>query len=213
VRIELEEAACLIKQGEVVAVPTDTVYGLAASLSCLEGIQKAFTTKRRPPSNPLIIQVSKLELIIPFVFSFPPDFEKLANHFWPGALTLVIPINPESIPSIVRAGLLTAGFRIPGHPLMRELLRQTGPLVVPSANLSGRPAATSAQQVEEEFGSHFPVLDGGICEKGIASTLLAYENSCWKIIRQGEITAQDIQPILHSPCSLNTATFVPGECP
>lgn len=195
-RIDLAEAVRLLSKGDVIAVPTDTVYGLAASLSHLEGIQKVFSIKKRPPSNPLIIQIADQAQISPFVSFFPVNFIQLANTFWPGALTLVVPILEEKIPQIVRANLPTAGFRVPGHDLMRALLRETGPLVVPSANFSGRPSATSAEQVEQEFGSHFPVLDGGRCAKGIESTLLCFEDPEWIITRLGAISADQLKDVL-----------------
>lgn len=194
-RISLEEAAALLKTGEIVAVPTETVYGLAASLERPDAIAKVFTSKGRPSNNPLIIHVATIEQITDYVDNFPPFTKELAQAFWPGPLTLVLPIIEKQIPSQARAGLPTAAFRVPNHPLAQALLIKTGPLVMPSANKSGRPSATQASHVEDDFGSHFPILDGGPCTRGLESTILIYTNK-WVIIRQGSLPAQAFQEIL-----------------
>ena len=126
----------------------------------------------------------------------PPHFENLAAAFWPGPLTLIMPVDEETIPSRARAGLATAAFRIPGHTLTRELLKKTGPLVMPSANLSGKPSATSSTHVEHDFGSSFPVLEGGECVKGVESTILCFDGLAWVVIRLGALTPEDFLPYL-----------------
>ncbi len=195
-RVNLAEARVLLERGEVVAVPTETVYGLAASLGQPEAIKKLFALKGRPLANPLIVHVSHWLEIAAYLDSFPLSLGLLADVFWPGPLTCVLPIRPSLIPEIARAGLTTAGFRIPSHPLTRKLLEQSGPLVMPSANLSGRPSATEASHVEEDFGSDFPVLDGGKCEKGVESTILVYRGEKWVVARLGAIAAEVFLPVL-----------------
>lgn len=198
-KISLETACQLLISGSVVGIPTETVYGLAASLNHSEAIQRIFALKGRPSNNPLIIHVSNTSQVLPYAQALPKNFMQLAESFWPGPLTIVIPISPEMIPTAARAQLTTAAFRIPSHPLARELLQITGPLVMPSANLSGRPSATCREHVEADFGSDFPVLDGGPCQKGVESTILYYlvEQERWQIIRQGALPAEAFEPILH----------------
>lgn len=195
-KITVQEAAERILKGQPVAVPTETVYGLAASLGDLKAIDQVFELKGRPSNNPLIIHVAEPEQVLPFTLSWNEDFWKLASACWPGPMTLVLPICKELVPERVRAKLLTAAFRIPRHPSARELIKLTGPLVMPSANLSGRPSATSALHVEADFGVDFPVLDGGDSEKGLESTILYEVDGKWKIIRQGAIAPQEFVAVL-----------------
>lgn len=216
--IDLQQATARLRNGEVVAVPTETVYGLAASLSLPHAIAQIFSLKGRPENNPLIIHLADPSQVIPFAKSLPAGFDRLVSHFWPGPLTIVIPILPETIPEKARAGLATAAFRVPAHPLACALLTQTGPLVMPSANLSGKPSATQAQHVEADFGPAFPVLDGGACNKGVESTILYYDekDSRWEIIRQGALSAESFAQILgYTPKIVgkeNTATpLCPGQ--
>lgn len=195
-RISLKEAVSLLKAGRVVAVPTDTVYGLAAPLKNVAAIEHLYDLKGRPSNKPMIVQVSDYKELIPFVHSFPPGFEAMVKKFWPGVLTLIIPVKTERISKTVRSGLSTVGFRVPNHPVMLELLQAFGPLVIPSANLSGKPSATCAKHVENDFGEMFPVLDGGESEKGIESTILFFSNDVWNIQRAGALAAEDFTDIL-----------------
>lgn len=199
-RIDLTEAIKRLSAGEVVGVPTETVYGLAASLSKQAAIQQIFSLKGRPANNPLIIHIADTSQLYPFVNNFPEGFEQLSKAFWPGPLTLILPIKPNIIFPIVTANLPTAGFRIPNHPLTKQLIKAIGPLVMPSANLSGRPSATLPEHVEDDFGADFPVLDGGACTKGLESTILAFNEDAWSILRQGSLAPEDFTPILgYSP--------------
>lgn len=194
-RISLEQASNYLKSGHVVAVPTETVYGLAASLNHPAAIDKIFSLKGRPRANPLIIHVANRRDIDSYAIEYPPDFELLAQTFWPGSLTLILPVN-SSVPELARAGLPTAGFRIPAFDLTLSLLKATGPLVMPSANLSGRPSATSPEHVEEDFGVEFPVLDGGLCPKGIESTILLFQDAQWEVARLGAIAPEMLASVL-----------------
>lgn len=195
-RITLEQACELLNHGDVVAVPTETVYGLAASLTKAEAIAQVFSLKGRPSNNPLIIHIADAEQLLPFVKQVPDHFYELAEAFWPGPMTLVVAIIEEAIPEAVRAGLQTAAFRMPAHPLARELIRRTGPLVMPSANLSGKPSATSPEHVEADFGGDFPVLDGGQCHRGVESTILFFDGGRWKVIRLGALEPEAFVSIL-----------------
>ncbi len=188
-RISLNEATQFLKTGQVIGVPTETVYGLAASLNQPQAIQEIYTLKGRPSNNPLIIHVSHCSEIS-FYAESHSDLEIFNRDFWPGPLTVVLPVKGHLIPSVARADLPTAAFRIPQHPMALELLKMTGPLVMPSANLSGRPSSTHPEHVENDFGAHFPILDGGVCNQGLESTILIHNEGRWEIIRQGALPAE-----------------------
>jgi L-threonylcarbamoyladenylate synthase len=194
-RVSFSQAVSLLQSGQVIAVPTETVYGLAACLDQPSAIEQIFVLKGRPRANPLIIHVADWLDIQRYVLHYPPSFEDLAQAFWPGSLTCILPVKTH-IPSLVRAGLPTAGFRVPDLALTRHLIRKVGPLVMPSANLSGRPSATRPEHVEEDFGIHFPVLDGGICSKGVESTILLYQEPEWGIVRLGALTPEILKHVL-----------------
>lgn len=186
----LELAISHLKSGKVVAFPTETVYGLAAPVFSPETIEKIFLLKGRPRDNPLIVHVANFEQLELVVDSFPVD---LAEHFWPGPLTLILP-KRSSVPSIVSAGLETIGVRMPSHPLARQLIEAVGPLVAPSANLSGRPSCTTAQDVREDFGDQILILDGGPCSGGLESTVLGLDPPT--IFRPGAVTKEELEAFL-----------------
>lgn len=213
-RINLTKASALLLSGKVVAIPTETVYGLAACFNNELAIKEVYKLKNRPPKNPLIMHVDRPEVIREFTKELPATFEILAKAFWPGPLTLVLQALEDKIPEIVRAGLPTQAFRIPDHSLTLELLKQTGPLVAPSANLSGRPSASSETHVESDFGSNFPVLAGGACTKGVESTILIYQEGEWIIGRLGAIAANSFEPILGyipKEIGVNALLACPGQ--
>lgn len=189
-RISLQQASALLNQGKVVGVPTETVYGLAAGLSHPEAIKQVFFLKGRPAKNPLIIHIADAEHVLNYIKAAPTGYADLAAAFWPGPMTLVLPVKLEVVPAIVRAELATAAFRVPGHNLTLQLLELTGPLVMPSANLSGKPSSTCADHVEEDFGKEFPVLDGGVCHKGLESTILFFRENKWVVVRQGALAPE-----------------------
>src|SRR5262249_3302090 len=157
-------------------------------LSQPHAIATLFSLKQRPAQNPLIIHVADRMQMGPLLHASSPDIDALTTSFWPGPLTLVLPICTSQVPEKARAGLPTAGFRMPGDPLARALPERTGPLVMPSANLSGRPSATTPTHVETDFGHVFPVLDGGPSIGGLESTILYQVGERWQIIRQGALT-------------------------
>lgn len=195
-RVHFEKACKLLQTGNVVAIPTETVYGLAATLSDPEAIEHIFRLKGRPADNPLIIHLADSSQVEFYSKDIPKDFDILANTFWPGPMTLVLPAEIEWVPSIVRANLNTVAFRIPSHPLTLQVLTTVGPLVMPSANLSGLPSATRPEHVENDFGKDFPVLDGGECYRGVESTILMYNETQWEIVRLGALNPEIFEPYL-----------------
>ncbi|MEX0894887.1 MAG: L-threonylcarbamoyladenylate synthase, partial [Balneolaceae bacterium] len=169
--MKIHEAVALIQRGEVVAFPTETVYGLGADAHNPEAIQKIFKVKGRPADNPLIIHLANLQEVAEFALEVPKPARQLMEKCWPGPLTLIFKKKP-GVPDTATAGLPTVALRIPDHPVALELLRQTGPLAAPSANRSGSPSPTKAEHVRRDFGDDFPVLDGGMSNIGLESTVL-----------------------------------------
>jgi len=170
---EIEEAAALLKSGEVVAFPTETVYGLGAPIFEPKVVERIFSIKKRALDNPLIAHIATLDDCDQIAQELPDSFFQLAKAFFPGPLTLVVR-KKESVPSIVSAGLETIAIRMPQHPLAKALIEAVGgPLVAPSANLSGRPSSTTAEHVLEDFeGKIAAVIDGGPCLHGMESTVI-----------------------------------------
>jgi L-threonylcarbamoyladenylate synthase len=195
-RVTLDEACDLLSDGKVVAMPTETVYGLAASLSNPDAIAQIFALKGRPANNPLIVHVADSLQVQSYSKNVPEGFDVLANTFWPGPMTLVLPAINESVPSLVRANLDTVAFRIPNHPLILQVLSKVGPLVMPSANLSGKPSSTRLEHVEDDFGKEFPVLDGGECHRGVESTILMHPIDRWEILRRGALPPKIFEKLL-----------------
>jgi len=216
-KITHEEASALLKAGHLVSLPTETVYGLAACLNQPDAIKNIFKLKGRPLNNPLIIHLCHAKQVEEYRLDHIPKFYELASAFWPGPLTMVVPVDTQKIPTIVRANLSTAAFRIPNHTETLKVIEQAGPLVMPSANLSGSPSATMASHVEKDFGSDFPVLDGGICKQGLESTILYYFKSTWVILRLGALTAEALEPVLgyqpdyYSSENDQTQPIAPGQ--
>lgn len=196
--IPLSRAVELIKAGNVVSFPTETVYGLGADAFNSDAIDNVFTVKGRPSDNPLIVHVASLDDLTKIADSISNDTQKLMNHFWPGPLTLVIP-KKKSVLDRITAGLPTVAIRMPNHPLAMELIRQTGPLVAPSANLSGKPSPTRPEHLFDDYGGDIPVLDGGICQVGIESTVINMTTQPYLILRPGSISKETIQEIVKKP--------------
>src|SRR5580698_8810958 len=171
---EIARAAALIRSGELVAFPTETVYGLGANALDPAAIEKIYAAKGRPPSSPLIVHVSSIEMARELVREWPERADKLARIFWPGPLTLVLPKKPH-VPDRVTAGLDTVGVRMPANPIAQELIREAGvPIAAPSANRITELSPTSAQHVRDSLGSDVAiVLDGGRTTVGIESTVLS----------------------------------------
>ena len=190
----IEEAARLILDGQPVAVPTETVYGLAADATNAEAVARIYEAKGRPSFNPLIVHVPDLATA-ERIGEFGDDARKLAEQHWPGPLTLVVPLRAEAgIASIVTAGLPTIGLRVPAHPAMQALLRSVGrPLAAPSANASGAISPTRAGHVLKSLDGKIPlIIDGGATERGLDSTIVAATGGPLRLLRPGplEIAAE-----------------------
>lgn len=193
---DLVEAAELLKKGDVVAIPTETVYGLAASIDSDEGLRKIFSTKERPFFDPLIVHVASFEQAHEVTREFPPLADFLARWFWPGPLTLVLP-KAETVNPVITSGLDTVAVRYPAHPLAQEIIRLTGsPVAAPSANKFGRTSPSTADHVRSEFGDDLYVVDGGACDVGLESTVAAVSENEVRILRPGGITKEDLEKAL-----------------
>lgn len=192
--ISLNEAVAKIQAGEIVAIPTETVYGLAADAFHPGAVQKIFDAKGRPSDNPLIVHISSEDQLSQLTPSLNHIIHSLAKAFWPGPLTLVM-FKKEEVPDIVTAALPTVAVRMPDHPVALEFIRHTGPLTAPSANRSGRPSPTRVSHVSEDFGDTVAILDGGECEIGLESTVLDVTSLPLRILRPGSVTAEMIQDV------------------
>jgi L-threonylcarbamoyladenylate synthase len=201
----LAEYAARLRAGEVVAFPTETVYGLGADATNSDAVLRIYETKGRPRFNPLIVHVADLQMAKTLVV-FSPLAERLAA-FWPGPLTLVMPRRSEGgLSDIVTAGLDTVGIRIPDHPLALALIRETGrPLAAPSANPSGRLSPTSAEQVRRGFAGRVPVLNGGQSRAGVESTILAVDGDTVTQLRAGALPRDEIEALLGRPVAVAKA--------
>lgn len=188
-------AARLLNAGEVVGMPTETVYGLAANAFDENAVEKIFLAKGRPQDNPLIVHIDSMEMLERIVAAIPDTAKKLAERFWPGPLTMIFEKN-DQIPSAVTAGMSTVAVRFPSHPVAQELIRAAGmPLAAPSANLSGSPSPTTAGHVYSDLNGRIPaILDGGACEVGLESTviLLRGEGNI-TLLRPGGITVRMLE--------------------
>ncbi len=189
------------------AFPTETVYGLGASLFHNEAIQNIFRVKGRPQDNPLIVHIYAIEQVQSLVESIPEIFYHLAEHFFPGPLTVVLK-RSALIPDIVSTGLPTVAIRMPDHPIAKELLQDCKvPIVAPSANLSGKPSPTTALHVREDFdGKIDAILDGGKCKIGLESTVLDISRRVPIILRPGGVTREEIETVLNRKIHVGRAS-------
>ncbi len=188
-----------LNEGQLVAIPTETVYGLAANATSTKAVQRIYKAKGRPSTNPLILHFSSLAAIRPYTKEIPEEVEVLAKAFWPGPLTLLLP-KSGLVPDIVTAGLPRVAVRIPNHPKTLTLLRQLDfPIAAPSANPSGYISPTTAAHVKQQLGDKVAfVLDGGPCARGLESTILGWnEDGYPTMYRKGVITAEAIENVLH----------------
>lgn len=196
----LLEAAALLRAGELVAFPTETVYGLGADATNPAAIERVYAVKGRPPDNPLIVHVGHNADLPTIAEVGDPRVVACFKRFWPGALTMVLPAL-EPYRTIIGRGLETIAVRMPGHPIALALIHAAGvPLAAPSANLSGRPSPTTAQHVAADLGERIPlILDGGPCLVGIESTVLDLTVTPARILRPGIISAAMISQVLGAP--------------
>ena len=192
-----EIAAEIIKNGGLVAIPTETVYGLGANGLDPEAVAKIFQAKGRPQDNPLILHISCPEEMERFCHSIPEAAYKLAEAFWPGPLTMVLPAK-DIVPKCTTAGLSTVAVRCPDSPITREIIRLAGvPVAAPSANISGKPSTTTAQHVlHDHDGRIDAIVDGGSCRVGVESTIIDLTDETPRLLRPGGITPWDMHPII-----------------
>lgn len=195
----LERARNLLLAGDVIAIPTETVYGLAADINSPVGLRKVFSVKERPFFDPLIVHVHSVEKARELSRDWTPVHEVLARACWPGPLTIVTP-KASSVDPLITSGLDEVGIRCPRHPMTLELLQSFAGLAAPSANKFGKTSPTTAAHVRAEFGENVMVLDGGPCEVGIESTVIAIGNTDGRrrllVYRPGFYTALALQDIL-----------------
>ena len=192
----IKEAVKLLKNGEVVGMPTETVYGLGANALDENAVRKIFTAKGRPADNPLIVHISDFEMIKPLVKEIPELAYKCAEEFWPGPLTMIMP-KSDIIPSVTSGGLDSVGIRMPSHKTARAIIEKCGfPIAAPSANLSGSPSPTTAGHVFNDMNGRIPaIVDGGFSAVGVESTVISFENDAIRILRPGFISAEDLKEI------------------
>jgi L-threonylcarbamoyladenylate synthase len=194
----VEEAAAALREGKLVAFPTETVYGLGADATDDRAVARIFEAKGRPNFNPLIVHVPDVETATRYV-RIDPVSQKLADTFWPGALTLVLPRRADCPVSLLcSAGLETLAIRVPAHPLARELLtRADVPVAAPSANPSGRLSPTTAAHVRDGLGGKVDVvLDGGACDVGVESTVVGIFDGKAVLLRPGGVAVEEIEAVV-----------------
>ncbi len=199
-RIAVGEAADILREGGLVAFPTETVYGLGAAVFNTDALNCLFRAKKRPSDNPLIVHIHDFSQLASLAADIPPAAGVLARAFWPGPLTIVVKRAP-AVPDAVSAGLETVAVRMPAHPLALELIRTTGvPLVAPSANISGRPSPTEAAHVIEDLAGRIDaVIDDGQCLLGIESTVLDLTAPEPTLLRPGGVDLEKIEECLGCP--------------
>jgi len=194
---EIEAAVDALRDGELVAFPTETVYGLGANASNPAAVRKVFELKDRPASHPVIVHIDQSKYLKRWVRELSPEAEKLAAAFWPGPLTLVLP-RSETVHDEVTGGQDTVAIRIPSHPMARQLLDAFGGgIAAPSANRYGRLSATRAEHVQDEFGDAVKViLDGGECQLGLESTIVSCLDGEVRLLRPGAIKLSQLRAVV-----------------
>jgi L-threonylcarbamoyladenylate synthase len=236
--VEIDHAATLLRAGRLVAFPTETVYGLGANALDADAVARIYAVKRRPPTSPLIVHIASIEMAQSFVADWPEAADRLARKFWPGPLTLVLTTthvgtaalggqakrseaarSPQTIPSIVTAGLPTVGLRMPAHPIALALIEAAGfPLAAPSANRFTELSPTTAAHVRKSLGAEVDyILDGGPCNVGIESTVLSLAAPQPTLLRPGGISRAQLEaiigPVASAPEPQSGAHPAPGMHP
>lgn len=202
---DIAAAAQALTDGQLVGMPTETVYGLAADARNAQAIEAVFRAKGRPADHPVILHIHQLDELNQWAKDIPDSAYQLAEAFWPGPMTLILP-KTDDVLDLVTGGQDSIGIRMPAHPMAQALLQQFGHgVIAPSANQFGHLSPTCAQDVIEELGEHVNlVLDGGDCPVGIESTIVDVRNNTIAIARQGMISAHQIQTVTNNPISLPT---------
>ncbi len=199
----IRKGANIIRSGDIVAFPTETVYGLGADAFRPDAVKKIFKTKGRPADNPLIVHIDSLKWI-DFLYEDVPDYAyRLMEMLWPGPLSIILRAK-ECVPSVVRGGLPTVAVRMPAHPYALKLIEYAGtPIAAPSANLSGKPSPTSARHVYEDFGDSIFIIDGGSVVVGVESTVIDATKVPLRIYRLGAVTPEDIERVTNLPVEIH----------
>ncbi len=214
---EIDQAAEVIRQGGVVAFPTETVYGLGANALDATAVARVFELKGRPRFDPLIVHIADFDALDALVTAYSAPARLLAERFWPGPLTLVLP-KRSCVPDIVTAGLPSVAVRLPDHPIARDLIRSAGvPLAAPSANLFGRTSPTTAAHVFEQFADRLDmVLDGGACSVGVESTVVSFLDARPLLLRHGGVPLEDLAATIgpiQLPTTESERAVAPGQLP
>ncbi len=194
---DIARAAQLLREGQLVAIPTETVYGLAANALNADAVLRIFEAKGRPHFDPLIMHLPDATAVRGHVQDIPPQAERLMEAFWPGPLTLVLPKRGH-VPDLVTSGLDTVAVRVPSHPMTQALLRQVDfPLAAPSANLFGHVSPTTAQHVNDQLGDRIAyILDGGPTDIGLESTIVGFEDGRPVVYRLGGLSVEEIERVI-----------------
>lgn len=206
----LREAAALIREGKLVGIPTETVYGLGADALNPDAVRDIFAAKGRPGDNPLIVHISELSQLRPLIAAEPaPAALKLARALWPGPLTMIFP-KSEAVPLRTTGGLDTVAVRMPAHPVARKIIELSGrPIAAPSGNRSGRPSPTTADHMLEDMDGRIElILDGGACAVGVESTVVDMTGPAPRILRPGGVTQAQIAEICGG-CEVDSAVMRP----
>ena len=193
----IHDAAALLREGGLVGIPTETVYGLGANGLDGEAVSRIFQAKGRPQDNPLILHIPEVSWLERYCRDIPDSAYRLAEKFWPGPMTMILP-RKEIVPDTVTAGLETVGMRCPAHPLCREIIRLADvPVAAPSGNTSGRPSPTTAQHMLEDMeGKIEAIVDGGPCSVGVESTIIDLTCTPPRLLRPGGITLEELRSVL-----------------
>ena len=209
--IDLPSAVSILRNGGIVAFPTETIYGIGANAFDPDAVAKIYTAKGRPSSNPLIVHIASLNDLHTVAGEVDPLSQRLMDAFWPGPLTLILPKH-ANIPSETVGGLNTVAVRMPDHALAQELIRTCSfPIAAPSANPSGKPSATHHDHVAAYFGDAVPCIEGGTTDKGIESTVVMVRDNTPHILRLGSITPDDIKNMTGiNPVLETTSKHSPG---
>ena len=194
---DIQTAGDLLKAGELVAIPTETVYGLAANALDADAVAGIFAAKERPADNPLIVHIDDLDTVYTLCAEVPDTAKALMDAFWPGPLTIILP-RASVVPDVVSAGLPTVAVRMPSHETARAIIRAAGvPLAAPSANRSGSPSPTTASRVAADMdGRIAAVVDGGDCEVGVESTVISLCGDVPMLLRPGGVTPSELEAVI-----------------
>lgn len=212
---QIDEAVALLAKGELVAFPTETVYGLGALATNEKAVKEVYAAKGRPSDNPLIVTVADEKMMERYAKEIPTRARKLIKKFWPGPLTLLLFVKPGSLPSAVTGGLKTAAFRCPDDQLTHDLIAKLGyPIVGPSANTSTKPSPTTAEHVYHDLKGKIPaIIDGGATRVGLESTIIDLSVKQPVVLRPGEITPEELSAVLGEKVLINTGKVSDSSVP